>query len=138
MPDVALRASAPSPLSQVLNAFPIPNGPDVSKWLCRIYWKLVQPGSLNSTSVRFDHAINDKLRLFFRFSDTAFHFQFSDDVFQFRDSITVTTTAYTMKTYTAGASSVLSNRLSNEFRLNYSSNEVKILRSLTPSREVPL
>ena len=31
--------------------------------------------------------------------------------------------AYTMRTYTAGASSVFSSRLSNEFRLNYSSNE---------------
>jgi hypothetical protein len=33
------------------------------------------------------------------------------------------TSIYTLRTYTAGASSVLTNRLSNEFRLNYSSNE---------------
>src|SRR5207247_9686339 len=33
------------------------------------------------------------------------------------------TSAYTMQTYTAGASSLFTNRLSNELRLNYSSNE---------------
>ena len=34
-----------------------------------------------------------------------------------------TISAYTMRTYTAGATSAFSSRLSNEFRLNYSSNE---------------
>src|SRR5260370_22521709 len=34
------------------------------------------------------------------------------------------TSTYTLRTYTAGASSVLSSRLSNDFRLHYSSNQV--------------
>src|SRR5207253_10526653 len=35
-----------------------------------------------------------------------------------------TIAAYTLRTYTAGVGSVFTNRLSNEFRLNYSSNSV--------------
>ena len=81
------------------------------------------PASLDSTSVRFDHVVNDKLRLFFRFSDTAS----SSATRGTGDASTPTVdtiAAYTLRTYTAGASSVFSSRLSNEFRLNYSSNDV--------------
>jgi hypothetical protein len=124
VPDVALRASAPSPLNQVLNAFPVPNGPDVGNGIAEFIGSWSNPALLNSTSVKFDHAINDKLRVFFRFSDTGSASSSRTTYFNSGTPSAVTTTAYAMKTYTAGASSILSNRLSNEFRLNYSSNEV--------------
>ncbi len=82
------------------------------------------PAALNSTSVRFDHVVNDKLRLFFRFSDTG-----SSSASRGTSAVgsipTVETiAAYKMRTYTVGANSIFSSRFSNEFRLNYSSNDV--------------
>jgi hypothetical protein len=119
VPDAALRASTPAPLNQVLNAFPVqsPNGiDDTALGIAQFIGSWSNPGSIDSTSVRFDQAVNNKLQLFFRFSDTTSR------------SVSGTgwnpsTSAYTMRTYTAGANSVFSNRFSNNFRLNYSSNE---------------
>ena len=74
VPDLALRADAPAGLQQALNAFalPSPGGIDDSvNGIAQFISSWSTPASLNSTSVRFDHVINDKLRLFFRFSDTS-------------------------------------------------------------------
>jgi hypothetical protein len=120
VPSASLRANAPGPLNQVLNAFAVPNGEDFGDGIAEFIGSWSNPASLNSTSVRFDHAVKDKLRLFFRFSNTT-----SDSGTRGSDTPTsATTLAYTLRTYTAGASSVFSSRLSNEFRLNFSSNEV--------------
>ena len=123
VPDAALRASAPIPLQLALNAFPIPspNGiDDTANGIAQFIGSWSNPASIDSTSVRLDHVVNDKLRLFFRFSDTG-----SSSTARPTANVTPTsdsTTAYTLRTYTAGASSAFSSRLSNQFRLNYSSN----------------
>src|SRR5713101_250892 len=123
VPDATLRASAPAPLNQVLNAWPLPspNGiDDTTNGFAQYIGSWSNPSSLDSTGVRFDHVVNDKLRLFFRFSDTGSR---SATRAVGRNSPTDSTeAAYTMRTYTAGVTSFLSSRLSNEFRLNYSSN----------------
>ena len=118
---------APSALQPALNAFPVqsPNGLMIRNGIAEYIGSWSNPSSLDSTSVRFDHVVNDKLRLFFRFSDTTSNARRARG--ESRHSSTPTwsqTSAYTLRTYTAGASSVFSSRLSNEFRLNYSSNEV--------------
>jgi len=123
VPDTALRASTPAPLNQVLNAFPVqsPSGiDDTANGIAQYIGSWSNPSSINSTSVRFDHSVNDKLRLFFRFSDTA-----SSSAIQGPSGYAPTidqTSAYTMRTYTAGVSSILTSHLTNDFRLNYSSN----------------
>ena len=70
VPDAALRGNAPAPLNQALNAFPLPNGLDFGDGIAEYIGSWSNPSSIDSTSVRFDHVVNDKLRLFFRFSDT--------------------------------------------------------------------
>ena len=124
VPDAVLRASAPAPLNQALNAFPVqsPNGiDDTANGIAQYIGSWSNPASLNSTSVRFDHVVNERLRLFFRFSNTT-----SDSSTRGAGGATPTentVAAFTMRTYTAGANSLFSSRLSNEFRLNYSTNE---------------
>jgi hypothetical protein len=123
VPDATLRASAPPVLQPVLNAFPAPNGPDDTAYGFAQYlagWS--DPASLNSTSVRFDHVVNDKLRLFFRFSDTGSDSETRGTYAQGLTPAMNNISAYGIRTYTVGASSLFSSRLSNEFRLNYSSN----------------
>ncbi len=132
------RAPGASVLQPVLNAFPVPNGSEVlvscnpatdptcpssgqkQDGLARYVASWSNPSSLDSTSVRFDHVVSDKLRLFFRFSDTASNSSTrGGGTFSFSLNNAY---SYTMRTYTAGASSIFTNRLSNDFRLNYSSN----------------
>ena len=128
VPDATLRASALSPLNQVLNAWPVqsPNGiDDVVNGIAQFIGTWSNPSSIDSTSVRFDHAVNDKLKLFFRFSDTTSGSTTRPPSTSGNPPTMDSTSAYVLRTYTAGANSVFSNRLSNEFRLNYSSNGVK-------------
>jgi len=118
------RMPAASALLPVVNAFPLPNGPDdAANGFAQFTGPWSNPASLDSTSVRFDHVVRDKLRLFFRFSETA---SSSDARSTYAQTLTPAInniSAYTVRTYTVGASSIFSSRLSNEFRLNYSSNE---------------
>ncbi len=124
VPDAALRANTPAPLNQVLNAFPVqsPNGiDDTVNGIAQFIGSWSNPASLNSTSVRFDDVLNDKLRFFFRFSDTG-----SSSATRAPGGFSPTmdeTAAYTMRTYTAGVTGILSSHLSNDLRLNYTSNE---------------
>jgi len=118
VPDAPLRASTPVPLDQVLNAFPVANGIDLGTGFAEFISTSSNPSVIDATSVRLDHALSDKLRLFFRFSNTSSS-QSSQDfgVLSVLDS-----TSFATQTYTLGVTNSLSNRLSNEFRMNYSSN----------------
>jgi len=125
VPDVTLRASAPSPLNSVLNAFPLPtpNGiDDPINHFAQFIGSWSNPASIDSTSVRLDHVVNDKFKFFFRFSDTASSSATRGTTTVFLTPATLDTVAYALRTYTAGIGSVFSNRLSNDFHFNYSSN----------------
>ena len=133
VPDAALRASAPPVLQQALNAFPAqsPAGiDDTVNGIAQFIGSWSTPASLNSTSIRFDHAINDKLRLFFRFSDTDSGSSTLGMVQQYLTPATDQISRYLTRTYTAGANSVFSSRVSNEFRFNFSSNGVKTTQTI--------
>jgi hypothetical protein len=124
VPDAALRSSAPAALRQVLNAWPMQsaNGiDDTANGIAQFIGTWSNPGSIDSTSIRFDHTVSERLRLFFRFSNTS-----SDSASRSTAIISpsvTTTTPYTLRTYTFGGTSTLASHVSNEFRLNYSSNE---------------
>ena len=125
VPDAALRASSTPAVQQVLNAFPLPspNGiDDVTNGIAQYIGSWSSPAALDSVSLRFDQIVNDKLRLFFRFSDTG-------SSAANRETITGTPSSNdissnTMRTYTGGVTKVFTPLLSNEFRVNYSSNEL--------------
>ncbi len=123
VPDAAMIAATPAPLQQVLKAFPVANGPDVGNGVAEFISGWSNPGSLNSTSARLDHAVNDKMRVFFRFSDTPSRSVTRGTGILKTPSESIPT-EFTSRTYTGGVNSSITNRLSNEFRLNYSSNDV--------------
>jgi carboxypeptidase family protein len=141
VPDDALRASTPAPLDQVIKSFPIANGPELlmpcdptsdpscpasgqkPSGLAEFIGTWSNPGSINSTSARLDHVVNSKARLFFRFNDTESSTA-RRPVGPF-SSAPVTNEeilGYSLRTYTGGLSSTFTNRLNNEFRVNYSTN----------------
>jgi hypothetical protein len=125
VPDAAMRSTAPAPLSQVLRAFPLPNGPDdLTSGIAQYIASWSNPSSIDSTSARVDHVVNDKLRLFFRFGNTVSNSLTRGTSASFTGTpAMVQPIAYTLRTYTAGNTSIFSDHLSNEFRVNYSSNE---------------
>ena len=123
VPDLSLRAGTSAPLQQTMNAFPIPNGPDAGDGIAEFIGSWSNPSSLNSTSIRFDHVVKQKLHLFFRFGDTP-----SNTIGRVTGSFATPsmqkTSAFASRTYTAGANNMFTTSFSNDFRVNYSSNQV--------------
>lgn len=125
VPDAKLRSSAPVALQAALNAFPLQsaNGiDDTANGIAQYIGSWSNPASLDAVSVRFDHAVNDSAKLFFRFSDTP-----SSSTIRGAGGLTPSSTqtaAYTSRSYTGGFISVLASNLSNDIRLNYSTNVV--------------
>ena len=130
VPNAYLRMCTPAPLQQVLNAFPQPttsastpdcSSPDPNNGVAQFVGTWPNSGSIDSTSVRLDHVVSEKFRLFFRFSDTP-----SDFTVRIVTSPSqLTPTSQATRAYTAGATGIFSSTVSNEFRLNYSSNKVE-------------
>ncbi len=118
VPDATLRQSAPPPVQPILGAFPVANGPDLGNGLAEYIATASNPSSLDAYSIRLDHTVNDKLRVFFRFSDTPSN---SSRLISGEPSRSVID--LTSRTYTVGATSLFSSHLSNDFRLNYTSSE---------------
>lgn len=118
VPDAELRASAPDPFRQVLNAFPVANGDELGTGFAEFISTSSNPSGIDASSIRLDHVVDEKLRLFFRFSNTASSQSFQD----FGVPSVLDSTSFRSRTYTLGATGLLWNRLNNDFRVNYSSN----------------
>src|SRR5574341_96044 len=110
------RASAA--VRQLLNAYPLPNGPETAGGFARFAASYSNPSTLNATSIRIDHTVSDKLTLFGRYnnspSEAVEHgspVQSSSVVFQ---------SQLNTQTLTAGATWAITPSVSNDFRANYS------------------
>lgn len=135
VPSTSLRQSAAPTLQPVLNAFPVPTGPPISiacngtTYVCPSGQPIgtlvpsglasfVQvdslPGRLDSTGIRFDQQITSKFKAFFRFSDT-------QSATETRSSAALSTTHQSSYANTLGLTATLSDKVTNEFRLNYTS-----------------
>lgn len=113
---------APAALQPALNAFPAPNGMDnLANGIAQFISSWSNPSAIDSTSARFDHAMTHRVRFFFRFSDTDSS-STTRGALGFTPSISDHLT-YTLRTNTAGFTTLFSNRLANDFRLNFSSNQ---------------
>jgi hypothetical protein len=116
VPDLFMRQQATRAMQPILNAFPVPNGLDygtaTNPSLAQFIASYSLPSSIDSTSIRLDHAFAPKLSLFFRLGDTP-----SSTVA--RPDFARTTTSINAQTYTLGATSQFSSQTTNEFRLGY-------------------
>jgi len=95
--------------------FPLPNGPDVSNGYAQFAASYSNPATLNATSIRIDHAINQKLSLFGRFNYAP-----SSTVQRMNSLNETSTTPSDILTLTFGATQILNSSISNEVRVNYS------------------
>ncbi len=116
VPDLFMRQQAIPALQPILNAFPVPNGIDYGTSsnpnLAQFIKSYSLPSTINSTSIRVDHALNAKFAIFFRVGDTP-------SATDSRPYFAKSTTAINAQTYTFGTNSMFSARWNNEFRLGY-------------------
>ena len=115
-PTLAVRQAAPIQLRPFLDAFPIPNGKDLGGGLAEVFAGYSNPSTLNATSIRIDHWVNNNVNLFGRFNYAP-----SESVQRSPASLNqLTTNRQNATTLTLGSTQIISMRTSNEYRINYS------------------
>src|SRR6202035_3040768 len=93
-------------------------GTPVSPSVAQLIASYSLPSQINSISLRLDHTFSPKMALFFRFGNTP---SFTST----RLLSALSTQHLDSRTYTLGATSQLTNRMSNEFRWGYADSSSK-------------
>src|SRR6266496_1730331 len=119
VPTLALRQQAAAGVQPILNAFPKPNGRDLGNGFAEFVASYSDPSSLNATSLRIDHTLNNKLTLFGRYNQAPSE---SNERRASYNLANVTSQRLKAKTLTIGVTALFSSRTNNEFRANYSEN----------------
>jgi len=125
VPDNASRQQVPTAMQPFLNAYPIQNGPELGLGFAKFNASYSDPSSLDATSIRIDQAIGSRVNLFARYnyspSDLTQRGPFLSTarVLSMRESV-----SSTVQTGTLGLSQMITRRISNEFRANYSNDRV--------------
>jgi len=119
VPSISARAQAPSAIVPLLKAFPLPNGPENPLTMVATFSaSYSNPVTFDSTSIRVDHALTNKLMLFSRFSEG----QSTEK--KRADSLThVIANDVNTRSLTLGTTWAAKTALTNEFRANYTRNE---------------
>ena len=115
VPSIDTRKQAISAMQPFLNSFPIPNGPPTRFGFAPFVATYTDPSSLDATSIRIDHMIGQRATLFGRYNHapsitTARLYAINNPT----DTISGT------DTITLGATVLLTTRLTNDLRLNFS------------------
>jgi len=127
VPSMAARENAPAGVRPILNAYPLPNGPNriggngQPNGLAVFNASFSNPSDLDSTSIRLDHAANSRLTFFGRYSYSPSSVTERGQATAFTVN-TLSHYAVTTQTLTGGATMIFTPTVNNEIRLNYSKN----------------
>jgi hypothetical protein len=120
VPDLAARTNAQPAMQPFFNAFPLPNGPDdVNNGLAQFNASFSNPASLDAYSLRLDHRVRDNLTLFGRYN-------YSPSEITQRGAggaqalSVLFPSKITTQTATLAAVLLISPKISNDLRFNYS------------------
>jgi outer membrane receptor protein involved in Fe transport len=125
-PDANLRRNAVAAMQPFLNAWPVPNGPEVldssgnPTGLALYTAAYSNPSNLDSVSIRVDHNLTNYTKVFGRYSSTSSE---SDSRAAGADLADIGELLGNIKGITAGATTAFSTRLVNELRFNYTHND---------------
>src|SRR5579883_1605496 len=118
VPDMGTRAAAPAVLQPFLNAYPIPNGGELTNGAALYHAVVSDPLKSSSSSVRLDQIVNSKMTAFARFSVTPTSSQVRGS-----DAISpnlITTRSSHSDAATAGLTHSFWSGFLNDLRMNYS------------------
>ena len=126
VPNMESRLTATPAVRVLLDAYPIPNGRDLGGGLAEFAASFSDPSELDSTSLRVDHNWKGKVTVFGRFTD-------SPSVTVRRTGALSHTNATNTKQrgFTAGSTWLISPRLVNDARFNWSRNAAPFIQELT-------
>ncbi len=128
VPDMNARASAPSTIQPFLNAYPLPNGPDLGVGRAEFDATFSDSSTLNATSIRVDQVVNRHLTLFGRYNHAPS--TLNQRGLSINSLNTLSESAFKTQTLTIGATSAITAFLSNDFRFNYSRNRASNVNRL--------
>ncbi len=120
-PSLAAREMAAEGIRPLVNAFPVPNREPVDEFSGRFAATFTNPSSLDATSVRIDHQLNDRATLFgrYNYADS----EVSERGGFFSSLSVITRSKNPIHTLTLGSTQVFTPTITNEFRFNYSSHK---------------
>jgi TonB dependent receptor/Carboxypeptidase regulatory-like domain len=125
VPDNVARQQAPPSMQPFLNAYPVQNGAELGSNLAQYNASYSDPSSLNAYSIRIDHVINSKMNFFGRYnyspSDLSQRGPFfsSELVLSMQELV-----SSSVQTFTLGFNQLITPRITNEVRANYSNDRV--------------
>src|SRR5271154_784441 len=120
VPSLATRQNTPASVQPLLNAYPLPNGPDLGNGTAGFSASYSNPSTLNSSGIRIDYLPWAKVTFFGRYSDAPSSIDLRG-AGAFQDNYsTVEEIKYRTQSLTLGTNQALTPRLTNEFRFNYS------------------
>jgi hypothetical protein len=137
VPTLALRQAAPTAMQPILNAFPLPNGADLGNGLADFSAAYSNPSSLNATSIRIDHSINQRWHVFGRYnrapSDTKMRGYAGEALSVIVDD------PQKLQTFTVGVTGTLTKNIVSELKANFSVSTGGVIASMdTFGRAVPV
>src|ERR1051325_3973796 len=120
VPSLAARQLAPNVgIQAFLNAFPRPNGRDLGNNTAEFAASFSNPSTVNATSLRIDQSFNKRLQVFARYSDAPSNIR-QQGAFDFYALSTNSVTLLNTRTLTASITFMLSPKLVNDLRVNWS------------------
>jgi hypothetical protein len=117
VPSLAVRNSAVRTARMLLDAFPIPNGPDLENGQSRFTAQSSRPSRLSTAGLRLDQSVGSRASVFARYTEGPSASQFG--FFNLNDA------RFRWRSLTFGATAALSAALTNDARLNVGQAAVK-------------
>ena len=119
VPSLATRQNAPAAVQPLLNAFPLPNGPNLGNGTAAFSASYSNPSTLNSSGIRIDYLPWQRVTIFGRYSDAPSSLD-QRAAGALSTYSNVEDIKYRTQSLTLGSNQALTPRLTNEFRFNYS------------------
>jgi len=132
VPGINERTIALGTMQPFLKAFPTPNGQSLGDGLAEFDASYSNPSTLNATSLRVDHALNSKITLFgrFNYAPSDGNQRGGDPKSQVVALNNFDSFLFKTVTTTVGSTQIISPRIINDFRANYSRNHGSNIWSL--------
>ena len=116
-PSLATRQNAPAALQPLLNAFPLPNGPDLGNGTAAFSASYSDPSTLDSYGIRVDYLPWQRVSVFGRYSDAPSSLDQRGGILSPSNTQNIN---YRTQAGTLGTTQSLTSASTNEFRFNYS------------------
>jgi len=124
VPDAQSRQLAPVTIRPFLDAFPIANGINLSGGLAQFNASYSNPSTLDASSIRLDQVVNSKTSLFGRYDYSPSRLDQRSPPLAGPILSMTSSLLSSIHTLTVGFTYLISPRLSNEARANYSNHRI--------------